>query len=230
MGARPARIRRVKTVKHKSNAFTWLSRQLGAKFGIGIITIVPFAATIWILYEIFVRIDDILQPFIEAIWGHTIPGAGFAITLILILLAGFFASNFIGKRLIQYAESAIPGMPLFHQLYSGIKQILESFSPAAGTGRMRTVLIEFPRKGMKAIGFITNELRDESGKKLLFVFIPNSPNPTSGGFMEIVEEEEIIRTNISIENAFKTIFSAGKVVPDEVVDCLFPNGKPRVGN
>ena len=207
-----------------------MSRKLGAKFGIGIITIVPFAATIWILYWIFVKIDDLLQPEINAIWGKPIPGVGFAITLILILLVGFFASNVIGKRLIHYAESAIPGMPLFHQLYSGIKQILESFSPSPGTSRMQTVLIEFPRKGMKAIGFVTNELCDESGKKLFFVFIPNSPNPTSGGFMEIVDESEITRTNISIENAFKTIFSAGKVVPDEVTDTLFANTKPAAGD
>ena len=200
--------------------------KLGAKLGIGIITIVPFAATVWILYFIFVRIDDILQPVISAIWGKNIPGVGFAATLILILLVGFFASNVIGKRLIRYAESVIPGMPLFHQLYSGIKQVMESFSPSAGTSHMQTVIIEFPRKGMKALGFITNELCDESGKKLFFVLIPNSPNPTSGGFMQIVEESEITRTKISIENTFKTIFSAGKVVPEEVVDCLFPSGKP----
>ena len=217
-------------MKRKSNAFRWLSGQLGAKFGIGIITIVPFAATVWILYWIFVKIDDILQPFIEAIWGNQIPGVGFAATLVLILLVGFIASNVIGKRLIQYAESAIPGMPLFHQLYSGIKQIMESFSPTAGTSRMQAVLIEFPRKGMKAIGFITNEIHDESGKKLFFVFIPNSPNPTSGGFMEIVEEGELIRTNISIENAFRTIFTAGKVVPEEVADTLFFNNKPTTGS
>ena len=218
-------------MKHKiRRPFGWVSKQLGAKLGIGIITIVPFAATVWILYEIFTRIDGLLQPVIKAIWGSTIPGAGFAATLVLILLIGFIASNVVGKRLIHYAESAIPGMPLFHQIYSGIKQILESFSPAAGTGSMRAVIIEFPRKGMKAIGFVTNELCDESGKKLFCVFIPNAPNPTSGGFMEIVEESEIVRTSISIENAFKTIFSAGKVVPEEVANTLFPNSKPAAGD
>ena len=218
-------------MKHKTrNPLTWLSRQLGAKFGIGIITIVPFAATVWILYYIFVKIVDILQPIISAIWGKHIPGVGFAATLVLILLVGFIASNFIGKRLIHYAESVIPGMPLFHQIYSGIKQILESFSPSTGASRMQPVIIEFPRKGMKAIGFITNELCDESGKKLFFVLIPNSPNPTSGGFMEIVEESEITRTNISLENAFKTIFSGGKVVPEEVADTLLFNSKPPAGD
>lgn len=218
-------------MNHKvRNPLTWLSMKLGAKLGIGIITIVPFAATVWILYWIFITIDNILQPVISAIWGRHIPGVGFAATLILILIIGFIASNVIGKRLIHYAESVIPGMPLFHQLYSGIKQIMESFSPSGGSGRTQAVLIEFPRKGMKALGFITNELRDESGKKLVFVFIPNAPNPTSGGFMEIVEESEIIRTDISIECAFKTIFSAGKVVPPEVANALFTNGKVVAGD
>ncbi|MBI2849965.1 MAG: DUF502 domain-containing protein [Chloroflexi bacterium] len=205
-------------------------RQFWAKLSIGIITIVPFAASAWILYWIFISIDNILQPVIKVIWGRTIPGAGFAATLVLILLVGFIAGNVIGKRLIQYAESVIPGMPLFHQLYSGIKQIMESFSPAAGTSRMHPVLIDFPRKGMKALGFITSELRDESGKKLFFVFIPNSPNPTSGGFMEVVEETEITRTDISIESAFRTIFTAGKVVPEEVSRALFTDSKPPTDN
>ena len=210
------------------NPLTWLSMKLGAKLGIGIITMVPFAVTVWILYEIFIRIDGILQPVISAIWGKPVPGVGFAATLILILIVGLIASNVIGKRLILYAESLIPGMPLFHQLYTGIKQIVESFSPSApGASRMQTVLIEFPRKGMKAMGFITSEISDESGKKLLFVLIPNSPNPTSGGFMEIVGESEITRTGISIECAFKTIFSAGKLVPPEVASALFANTKPE---
>ncbi len=204
------------------NFWKWLTMKLGAKFVLGVITIVPFAVSVWIIYEIFIRIDDILQPVIKAIFGHTIEGAGFAATLILILLIGIFASNVIGKRLIHWGESIIPGMPLFHQLYSGIKQIVESFAPSTpGATRFQTVFLDFPRQGMKAMGFITSEITDESGKKLIFVLIPNSPNPTSGGFMEVVEESDIIRTNISIECAFKTIFSAGKVVPPEVSAALF---------
>jgi uncharacterized membrane protein len=210
----------VKTVKHKTNPFTWLSRQLGAKFGIGIITIVPFAATIWILYEIFIRIDDILQPVITAIWGHHIPGVGFAATLIIILLVGLIASNFIGRRLIQYAERAIPGMPIVQQLYTGIKQTLESFSASRSPNHMEPVLIDFPREGTLAIGFITSELHDESGKKLFVVFIPNSPNPTSG-FLRVVKEAEITRTSVSIQNALKMVVSAGAVVPEEISDALF---------
>ena len=230
MVSTPAGIRRVKAMKHKVRGpLGWLSRQLGAKFGIGVITIVPFAATAWILYWMFTKIDDILQPVIKTIWGNTIPGAGFGITLVLIILVGFIASNVIGRRLIQYGESAIPWMPLVHQLYTGIKQILESFSASRENSRLQPVLVEFPKKGMKAIGFITSELLHESGKKLFVVFIPTSPNPATG-FMEIMEESEIIHTNISIENAIKMVVSAGSVVPEEVADTLFFHSKPTAGD
>jgi len=200
----------------------WLSRSLGTKFGIGLLTIVPFAGTIAILYWGFARIDGILQPLIETISGRSIPGLGFVITLILVILVGFIASNIVGKRLIQYGEAAIPWFPIVHQLYTGIKQIMDSFSVPRNGSRMQPVLTEFPRKGMRVIGFITNEFQDENGKKLLTVFIPTSPNPTSG-FLQIVEEEEINRTPLSIENALKTIVSAGRVVPQEVVDTFFFN-------
>ena len=217
-------------MEHKTrNPLTWLSRQLGAKFGIGIITVVPFAATVWILYWMFTSIDNILQPTIKTIWGNTIPGAGFGITLVLIILVGFIASNVIGRSLIRYFESAIPWMPLFHQLYTGIKQILESFSAASGTRLMQPVIVEFPQKGMLTLGFITNELSGEFGKKLFVVFIPTAPTPT-GGFMEIVDETQIIRANISIENALKMVVSAGKVVPDEIADSLFFYSQKKAGD
>jgi len=84
---------------------------------------------------------------------------------------------------------------------------------------MQVVLIEFPSKGMKAIGFITNEISDSSGQKLLNVFIPASPNPTSG-FLEIVREEDIVRTNMSVDDALKMVISAGSVAPGEIGERL----------
>jgi uncharacterized membrane protein len=119
-------------------------------------------------------------------------------------------------------------MPIVHQLYSGIKQIMESFSAPRDTSRMQPVLTEFPRKGMRVIGFVTSELTDESGKKLLTVFVPTSPNPTSG-FLQIVEEHEVIRTDISLEDALKMVVSAGKVASDDVIQQLFSDSKPATG-
>lgn len=90
-----------------------------------------------------------------------------------------------------------------------------SFSASNQTGFMQVVLVEFPRKGMQAIGFVTNESYDRSGEKLLNVFIPTAPNPMTG-FLEIMKEQEVTRTSMSVENAFRMIISAGKVLPDEV--------------
>ncbi len=208
-------------MKYSLRAFWgWLGKKLGTQFGIGIITVVPIGATILILVWIFFAIDNILQPVIKSIWGHAVTGIGFGVTIVLIYLAGVIASNVIGKRLIRYGESALPWMPVVRQLYTGIKEMLESFSVRRGSGLMQVVLTEFPRKGMRVIGFVTNELRDESGKKLLTIFIPGSPNPT-GGFLQIVGEDEVVRTDISVENALKMVVSAGRVSPKEVVDKLF---------
>ena len=200
-------------------SWSWLGKKLRGQFLTGVLTVVPAGITILILVWFFVTIDSILQPVIKTIWGHRIPGAGFGITIVLIYLIGVIASNVVGKRLIRYGESALPWMPVVRQLYTGIKQLLESFSVPRGTGFMQVVLIEFPRKGMRVIGFVTNELCDEPGKKLLTVFIPTSPNPTSG-FLQIVGEDEIIRTDISIENALKMVVSAGRVSPEELSDTL----------
>lgn len=200
-------------------AFTgWFSRNLGAKFGIGLITIVPIGGTIWILWWGFDSIDNILQPFIRQIWGHDIQGLGFGVTVAFILLVGFLASNVVGRAIIHQVEkSALPWLPIFRQLYWGIKQILEGFAAPTSSRSMPPVLVEFPRKGMRTLGFITNEFPSEDEKKLFTVFIPTSPNPTSG-FLVIVEEDELIRTGLSMENALKMVVSAGKVLPQEVID------------
>ncbi|MFH0768502.1 MAG: DUF502 domain-containing protein [Chloroflexota bacterium] len=195
-----------------------LAKNLRTKFTVGLIAILPLTATILILVWLFNTIDNILQPLITYILGHPITGAGFGLTVILIYLAGVIASNVIGKRLIRYAESVLPFMPVVKQLYGGIKQILESFSTYDKTGLL-VVLVEFPRKGMKAIGFITNESYDKSGKKLLSVFIPNVPNPTTG-FLQIMGEEEVIRTDISVDDALRILVSAGIVSPKEATDKL----------
>jgi len=196
-----------------------LSKKLRAQFVAGILVIVPLGAAILILVWLFGTVDDILQPVVKLLLGRTIPGVGFGITIALIYLAGVVATNLIGKRLIRYGESLLARVPLFRYLYTGIKRIMESFSTSGEAGFLQVVLVEFPKKGMRVIGFVTSESWDKSGGKLLSVFIPTSPNPTSG-YLEIVREHDIIRTNISIDDALKMVLSAGKVSLKEVSDKL----------
>lgn len=194
--------------------------KLKTKFLTGLLVIVPIGVTVWILIWIFGVIDGILEPIIIIIFGQVIPGIGFIITILLIYLVGVIASDVGGKALIRNVEATLVKVPGIRQLYTSIKQILESFSaPGKGGGLLQVVLIEFPRKGMKTIGFITNESLDVSGKKLINIFIPTSPNPTSG-FLQIVRENEIIRTNIPVDEAMKMVISAGKVSPTEISEKL----------
>jgi uncharacterized membrane protein len=211
-------------MKHTQRA-SWgrLGKKLRTQFVTGILIVVPIGVTILILVWIFFTLDNILQPVIRSIWGRTFPGVGFGATIVLIYLAGVIASNIVGTRLIHYGESLLAKVPVVRQLYAGIKQILESFSRPGKTGFMQVVLVEFPKEGMRAIGFITNESYDKSGERLLNVFIPTSPNPTSG-FLEIVTEDKIIRTNISVDDALKMVVSAGRVSLQEVSDKLSPQG------
>ncbi len=196
-----------------------IGKRLRTQFIAGILVVVPIGASILVLVWIFSAIDNILQPLVSAIWHRTIPGVGFATTLVLIYLAGVIATNVVGKRLVHYGESLLSRVPVFRQIYTGVRQVLESFATPDKTGFMKVVLVEFPRKGMRAIGFITNELTDKSGEKLLSVFIPTAPNPTTG-FLQIMREEEVVRTGISAEDALRMVVSVGSMTPEGLGDQL----------
>ncbi len=194
----------------------WLRRKLWAQFLEGLLVVVPIGLALWILVWIFEGIDDFVQRAVEPFWGRPVPaGVGFGITIVLIYLAGVIAENVVGRRVIRYGESLLARVPVFRYLYTGIKQFMQSFSAPGKTGFTQVVLVEFPMKGMQAIGFITSEISTKAGEKLLNVFIPNSPNPTSG-FLEVVKEEDIVRTDISIEDALKMVVSAGATLSPEV--------------
>jgi uncharacterized membrane protein len=185
-------------------------RHLRNKLLLGILVLVPLIATVLILVWAFNSVDNILQPIIKATWGIDFPGIGVAIVVVLAYVAGIIASSILGRKIISFVESYLDRLPVFGQLYRGIRQIIRSFSEPRETGFMQVVFVEYPRKGIHSIGFITNELKDNSEEKFYTVFIPTSPNPTSG-FLEVVREEEIIKANISVDEALKVVVSAGRV-------------------
>lgn len=196
-----------------------VGRKLRAQFGAGILVVVPIVIAILILVWLFNYIDSIAQPVARSLLGRTIPGLGLGILVLLIYLTGLVATSLIGKRLIRYGESLLARVPMFRYIYTGIRQIMQAFAGPEGRGFVQVVLVEFPKQGMRAIGFVTSESCVESGEKLLSVFIPTSPNPTSG-YLEIVRESDIIRTNISTDDALKMVLSAGKLSLQEITDKL----------
>ncbi len=193
--------------------FAVVLKHLRNKFFLGLLVAVPLIATIWILGWTFDTVDNLLQPIIRTTWGKTYPGIGVGIVLIFVYACGLLASSILGNRIIAFFEKGLQKIPIFKHIYRGIKQIIASFTEPRQTGFMQVVFVEYPRRGMHAIGFITNELHSESEATLYTVFIPSSPNPTSG-YMEIVREEELIKTDISVEDALKVVVSAGRVPVD----------------
>lgn len=195
----------------------WLIRALKRHFLAGILVVLPVGVAIYILVWGFIKIDGILQPAIEWTFGGTITGLGFGIALVLIYVIGIIAENIIGKEAIRFGESLLTRVPLFRQIYTGLKQVIEGLS---GLGLNKAafrevVLVEFPREGMQTIAFITNEIADKSGKKLFTIYVPTAPLPTSG-YLEIVTEDKLIRTDIPVDEAMKMVISSGMVSPAEI--------------
>jgi uncharacterized membrane protein len=200
--------------KKKVPKESW-GKKLRGQFLAGILVVVPIAASIAILVWVFNTIDNILKPLVIYIFGNYIPGIGFAATIIIIYIIGIIAKNVIGKKIIHYGEKLLAKVPVFRQLSSGIRQILVSFTSTNNTGFMQVVLTEFPKDGIWTIGFVTNEIIQENGEKLVSVMIPTSPTPWSG-FLQILKEKDIIRTTIPIEDALKMVVSCGITIPKEV--------------
>ncbi len=202
-------------MKKKGEPFRrWLIRALRRHFLAGMLVVVPLGIAILVLAWIFTGIDNILQPIIKAIFDRPITGLGFGIAIVLIYVIGIVAENIIGGRLIRFGESLLTRVPLFRQVYTGAKQVVEGLSGAGMTKAAfrEVVFVEFPREGMQTIAFITSEITDKSGKKLFTIYVPTAPLPTSG-YLEIVTEDKLIRTDIPVDEAMKMVISSGMILP-----------------
>jgi len=202
-------------IQYKSK-LAWIAGRVRRYFLTGVLVLVPLAATLLIFKWLFDAIDGILEPAVEAIFGRPIAGIGFVAIIVLIFLAGIIASNVVGRKVIQRGESLVDELPMVRELYNTFKQILQSVILPQKGGFKEVVLVEFPRPGMKTIGFVTNRVKDTKGNKLVNVYIPTSPNPTSG-YLEIIPEEDVVTIDMPIDDAIKMVVSGGMISP-EVID------------
>ena len=202
-------------IQYKSK-LAWIAGRVRRYFLTGVLVLVPLAATLLIFKWLFDAIDGILEPAVEAIFGRPIAGIGFVAIIVLIFLAGIIASNVVGRKVIQRGESLVDELPMVRELYNTFKQILQSVILPQKGGFREVVLVEFPRPGMKTIGFVTNRVKDTKGNKLVNVYIPTSPNPTSG-YLEIIPEEDVVTIDMPIDDAIKMVVSGGMVSP-EIID------------
>lgn len=202
-----------------------LFASLRASFFTGIVVIAPVGLTIWLLWSVMGWIDSVVLPLVphtfrpEQYIGINLRGVGLIIFLLFTAVVGWVAKGIIGRSLISFAERLVDRMPVVRTVYSGIKQISETVFAQSERSFEKACLVQYPRKDIWAIGFISTTAKGEIAEraettgKLMSVFLPTTPNPTSG-FLLFVPAEDVIELDMSVEDAAKLVISAGLVYPN----------------
>ncbi|WP_428925237.1 DUF502 domain-containing protein [Marinibacterium sp. SX1] len=200
--------------------------RLRSSFLTGIVVIAPISLTVWLIFTVVSWVDKVVLPFVpdrllpENLIGINFFGVGVVIFLLFTIIVGWVAKGLIGRSLIRQAEGLVDRMPIVRTVYNGIKQISETVFAQTERSFEKAVLIEYPRRGIWAIGFISTHAKGEivrranTGGRIMSVFVPTTPNPTSG-FLLYFPEEDVIELDMSVEEAAKLVISAGLVYPAE---------------
>lgn len=191
----------------------------------GILVWAPLVITFWVINAVIGFMDKtilLLPPSYrpEAIFGFNIPGLGAVLAIVVVLLTGALVANFLGRKLISMGESVLNRIPLVRSVYSAVKQVIETFVSQDSRSFRQVVLVEYPRKDCWSLAFLAGdpvgEVQDKTAQKVITVFVPTAPNPTSG-FVIMVPEYEIIPLEMSVEEGFRMVISLGVVTPKTVV-------------
>jgi uncharacterized membrane protein len=201
----------------------------------GLLVITPIWGTVLILKTLFVTVDSILGEAVSGIVPpqYNVPGLGIAALVLLIFTTGLLAANFIGGQIVKWWEEWLNRVPVVRGIYSTLKSMTDILSFKEKDRFNRVVLIQFPKNGHYCFAFVTGvtrgEIQDISPDPLLNVYVPTSPNPTSGYFL-LVPEKEVMPVDISVEEAMKLIVSGGLYSPPPIPETLSgrPGAVPKV--
>jgi len=187
----------------------------------GLLVWIPIMVTVWVVRFLARILDQSLlllpppwRP--EALFGTYVPGLGVILSLLLLLLTGVVVKNLFGGRMVRGLESLVRRIPVIGPVYSGAKTFSETVLTDKGSSFKQVVMVEFPRKGVFSIGFITSEDLEEAqartAQDVTCVFVPTTPNPTTG-FIILVPRNEVVRLDMTVDEAFKMLLTLGVVVP-----------------
>lgn len=188
----------------------WLKVRLIAGFFIT----VPAVATAWLLWVFWTGIDDIFRPMYDALFGHPVRGLGFLTAVVIMLAMGTIARNVVGRRVLGWGELLLLKVPVFGRLYPSVKTLVDAFSPERRSSFKAVVLVQHPREGEWAFGFVTSEVVVEtaSGKvEMVTAFVPT--NNLYLGDVVVVPRADVMPTGLSIEEGIRIILSAGTATP-----------------
>ncbi len=198
-----------------------MGRHMRRTFIAGALLLIPVALTYVILVFIYDVVNGVLQPGVEWLAGQfgregwAFKGVGLVTAVILIYLAGIVAARGLGVTLVRWTQEAVIRVPIVGTVYSASKQLIESFSGGKMTGFNRVVMLQYPRRGYWAIGFLTSTTRNDAGESLAVVYIPTAPLPNSG-WLALVSLDEVYDTDLSPREAMQFVFSGGIVSPASI--------------
>lgn len=206
----------------------------------GLLVVIPLATTIWLTITIanwvinfLTRIPKQINPFdgLHPILVNLLNFVvGLAVPLLSILIIGLMARNIVGRWLLDFGERILQAIPLAGSVYKTLKQLLETLLKDSNNKFRRVILVEYPRKGIWALGFVTgltsNDIQSHLSGSMLSIFIPTTPNPTTGWYA-IVPEEEVINLSMSVEDAFKVVISGGIVSPNSALPVSLSSASER---
>ncbi|MBN9670674.1 DUF502 domain-containing protein [Labrenzia aggregata] len=216
--------------KHKADEAHMVGHRPGAAtrlrnyFLTGLVITGPIGITLWLTWTFIKWVDGWVKPFVPKVYNpdtylpFPVPGFGLIVAFFVLTIVGFLAANFLGRSLISFGENLVGRMPLVRNIYSGLKQIFETVLDERGNTFTKAALVEYPRRGLWAIVFISTDTKGEVEKRLknkadtVSVFLPTTPNPTSG-FLLFVPKEDVVELKMSVEDAAKLVISAGLVSP-----------------
>ena len=192
-----------------------LRRHFQIKFVTGLVVIIPIAVTVWTFWELFTFVDGLLGPVLSDTLPFHIPGLGLLVAILLVLLMGIFATNVVGRRILGWLDILLFRIPIFRNVYSAVKQLLNAFSPDNQVAFKEFVIVPNREKGNYCFGFLTGEvaLQRVSGESepLVAVYVPT--NHLYLGDIVLVRPEAIIRTRLTIPQGIQIVLSGGINIP-----------------
>ncbi len=184
-----------------------------SKLFAGIAALLPLYLTFFILRFLFETLERMSAPMLKNI-GLEIPGLGIVLTIVFIFILGVIVTNFLGRKIFAIGERFVTKVPIVNTVYSTLKQITETFTKGTTEAFEGAVYIEYPRQGLWTMAFISGESKSKDGIPYYHLFVPTTPNPTSGFFL-MIPQADARPTGMSVEEGLKTIISGGLLAPEE---------------
>lgn len=188
-------------------------QNIRSKLFAGVAAALPLFLTYFLLEFLFITLDEFSAPLLEKI-GLQIPGLGIVLTLLLIFALGVLVTNFLGRKIFNLGERIVKRVPIVNTIYSTLKQITETFTKGTADTFEGAVYIQYPREGLWTMAFISGESVSESNVPYFHLFVPTTPNPTSGFFL-MIPQADTVSTGMSVEEGLKTIISGGLLAPEQ---------------